>query len=476
MDKQAIKKIFSLFDSIVDYEHPKTFQEELNRQCGFIIVPTCLFCALSWMPYIRLDRNLFPGLPAITWIRAILTLFALIVLSLHFTPSFKKRNYLLLFSLTCYFEIAMAFIIGLVGAHPSYFGGYAMLVMIVPIMPFKKSHGAILLGSTVIVFLVTGIFNHMSFKYVQDIYGLFNMAAALSVSLVAVIVLDSMRRVSFEKDQTIQNTNKQLKESTLEIFQINEELKKANNLKGKLLEIAAHDLKNPLQVIIGYTDLLQEKLRHNRIARERLDIIYNSSDNMIQLLSKLLKALTIDSGKLIVHKRDIDILRIAEAVVKTNRQAAEKKGQVIHFETNIEDSCIVDGDKKLIEEIFDNLLNNAVKFSPPRKSIWVNLDVDKKKGYVIYRVRDEGPGMSESDKAKVFNRFQKLSARPTGGESSSGLGLAIVKDLVQFHQGIIRLSSEPGEGCTFYVKFPLKKIEQENQDEKKASIPMSGKK
>lgn len=93
-----------------------------------------------------------------------------------------------------------------------------------------------------------------------------------------------------------------MKESSNEIFQMNEQLKKTNDLKSKLLEIAAHDLKNPLQVIIGYTDLLQEKLHKNRLVQEKLDNIYQSTDNMIRLISRLLKALSIDSGKLVLHK------------------------------------------------------------------------------------------------------------------------------------------------------------------------------
>lgn len=450
MDTQAIKKIFSLYDTVVDYENPTTFQEELDRQCSFILVPACIIAMFAWVLYIKLDSQLFPRNPFIIWLRIGLTLTATIILVLHFTGFFRNRNYVLLFSLNCYFELAAAIIIGIVKAHPAYMGGFAMLVLLLPIMPFKKTHSLVLLAISLILSALIGIHFNMKFESGRDFYGLFNLGAAVAVSLVAIFVLDSIRRVSFYKHQTIYQTNEKLKESSMEIFQINEKLKKANNLKSKLLEIAAHDLKNPLQVIIGFTDLLQEKLKGNQSAVEKLDTIFHSSDNMIRLISRLLKALSIDSGKLILQKRDVNVEQLAESVIKDNQPQADKKGQNIYLSAG--KKCIVYGDESLLKEVFDNLLNNAVKFSPPGKSIWVDINCDD--SIVTYKVHDEGPGFNKSDKEKMFTWFQKLSAKPTGEESSIGLGLAIVKDLVEMHEGTVRVESEPGKGSTFIVEIP----------------------
>ncbi|MCI0471174.1 MAG: HAMP domain-containing histidine kinase [Candidatus Aminicenantes bacterium] len=450
MDKQAIKKNFSLFPRARAYENPATFQEELDRQCSFILGPSCIIALFSWILYIRLDERLFPEIHALTWLRVGLTFTAALVSILSFIPFFAKRYYILLFSLTAYFELAAAIIIGLVAAHPAYMGGLAMLILILSLMPFQRIHSIILLGATLSTAVIIGIAGGMKFERSWYFYGLFNLIAAVTVSLVAIFVLDRIRKVSFDKNRTIYQTNEKLTKSNMEIFLANEELKKANQLKGKLLEIAAHDLKNPLQVIIGYTDLLQDRMRGNRSAMQKLDIIFQSSDNMVKLLSRLLKALSIDSGKLILIKRDIDMKRLAETVIHENRAQAELKKQNIYF--NAENECCVIGDESLLREVLDNLLTNALKFSPAGKSIWVN--VRRTDASVICEVRDEGPGFNDSDKAKMFDLFQKLSAQPTGGESALGLGLAIVKDLVELHQGKISVISEPGNGSTFVVEIP----------------------
>jgi signal transduction histidine kinase len=452
MDTQAIKKIFSLYDTVVDYENPKSFQEELDRQCSLVLAPGCVFAMVAWIFYIKADTHLFPDFPIIKWLRLGLTVTAAAILILHFTPFFKKRNYVLLFSLACYFELAAAIIAGLAAPHPAYMGGLAMLVLLMPIIPLKKYHAIAILGVTLIVFFTICFGSGTGFKTGRDLYGLFNLIAALAASLVTIVVLDGIRRVSFDKNRMVQQTNEKLKESSREIFRINEKLTKTNDLKSKLLGIAAHDLKNPLQVIIGYTDLLQEKLHKNQLAMEKLDSIYQSSDNMIHLISRLLKALSIDSGKLVLYKRNVNMVRLAESVIKEYKLQAKKKGQQVYFRA--EEECIVLGDESHLKEVMDNLLGNAIKFSPPGKSIWVS--VSRQDLLVVFRVRDEGPGFSKTDKEKMFARFQKLSARPTGSESSIGLGLGIVKDLVELHKGKVKVESEPGAGSTFIVEIPCR--------------------
>jgi signal transduction histidine kinase len=459
MDTQTIKKIFSLYDTVVVYENPRTFQEELNRQCHLVLVPTCIIAIFSWIFFIRLDVHLLNEIPVDAWIKNAvvamrfgLTGAGIITLILHFVPFFKKFNYLLLFSLTCYFELAAAVIVGFVAPHPAYMGGIAMLILILPLMPFKKTHSLILLGAALILFIVVGIFSHMKIVGGRDLYGLFNMVAAVSVALVAIFVLDRIRRDSFDKNQTIHINNEKLKESSTEIVQMNEVLQEENDLKSKLLEIAAHDLKNPLQVIVGYTDLLQDKFAGNQLVMKNLDIIFQSSDKMIRLISKLLKSLSIESGKLMLSKRDVNITVLLESVIKDNRSYSEKKGQKIYL--NAETECFVHGDESFLKEIFDNLLNNAVKFSPTNKPIWISIDRDD--SIVSCKIRDEGPGFSKSDKEKMFSRFQKLSAKPTEGESATGLGLAIVRDLVELHHGEVSVESDPGAGSTFIVKLPCK--------------------
>lgn len=103
-------------------------------------------------------------------------------------------------------------------------------------------------------------------------------------------------------------------------------------------------------------------------------------------------------------------------------------------------------------QVVDNLLSNAVKYSPPEKDIYVELS--RKQDQIRFEVRDQGPGISHEERDKLFQHFQKLSAKPTGGESSSGLGLAIAQRIVEEHGGNIGVESEPGQGATFYFELP----------------------
>ncbi len=100
------------------------------------------------------------------------------------------------------------------------------------------------------------------------------------------------------------------------------------------------------------------------------------------------------------------------------------------------------------------IISNAIKFSESGTTVFINLEEEK--GKLIFSVKDEGPGISDEDQAKLFQHFQKLSARPTAGESSSGLGLAISKKMIQAHEGRLSVTSQLGSGTTFWFEIPLK--------------------
>ena len=114
---------------------------------------------------------------------------------------------------------------------------------------------------------------------------------------------------------------------------------------------------------------------------------------------------------------------------------------------------MVNTDLSYIDQVIENLLSNAIKFSKTEKNIYINITSDDTAA--LCEIRDEGPGLSESDKKKLFKKYQKLSAIPTGNESSTGLGLSIVKKFVDAMNGEIWCESEVGKGTSFFVKFNL---------------------
>lgn len=230
----------------------------------------------------------------------------------------------------------------------------------------------------------------------------------------------------------------------------NAALEKANEVKGELLRMAAHDLKNPLTAIVGFTKLLRPKLAGEPKNLEKLGIIGESADRMFHLITELLETAAIEDGRLVLNRVALDAGDLAAGAVEDARPAAGQKGQTLHFSD--EGGCRVEADPGVLRQVLDNLIGNAIKFSPPGKPIWIA--VERRDAEVLIGVRDEGPGLTDEDKAKVFGKFQKLSARPTGGESSSGLGLSIVKGLVELHGGRIGVESEEGRGAHFQATLP----------------------
>ncbi|MFQ3596989.1 MAG: tetratricopeptide repeat protein [Chloroherpetonaceae bacterium] len=238
---------------------------------------------------------------------------------------------------------------------------------------------------------------------------------------------------------------------TIELANALKKVEEANAFKTELLGIAAHDLKNPLQVISGFASLIQEVKTLDE-AQSNARAIERSSERMLKLIKELLETATLDSGKLELSKTPVNVAELLRAVVEHNRPNAEKKSQTIDLD--LDESAVADLDLERMREVLDNLVSNAVKYSPVGKRIQVSLV--HAEGGVRIAVKDEGQGLTEADKEKLFGKFQRLSARPTGGESSTGLGLSIVKQLVELHGGKVWAESEgKGKGATFFVELPM---------------------
>jgi signal transduction histidine kinase len=416
---------------------PRTFGEELNRLCNVIIIPTSFLTMLSWPIFIAVDKELFGDISIIIYLRWGLTLVGFISLVLLLTPRFRNRGYWLILFIIYYVGAATAIIMGLVGGHPSYMGGFAIVILTCSLAPIQRIHALLHLFTTLFLFTVVSLSWKVKFALSEESYGLYNVVVSVGIALLGIFIFDRIRKDSYRKGLLLKIAN--------------EDLQKADELKNQLLQLAAHGLKDPLQVIIGYTDMLQMKLKDDKFAAERLKIIYRSTDRMIKLIAGFLEITSIESGKLVMHKTDVDLGEVVEAAVKNHEKNSGKKNQTLHAAIN--KGCIIYGDKMLMRQVANHLIDNAVKFSPPGKSIWVAVAPHDES--VAFKVRDEGPGLREDELKKLFEKFQSLTPRPTGGEISTGLGLAITKDLVELHDGTICVESEPDKGSTFTVTFPL---------------------
>ncbi len=262
---------------------------------------------------------------------------------------------------------------------------------------------------------------------------------------------EMQRQMVILNDQAveIEMTNVELQEKNLLLEGLNRE-------KNEFLGVAAHDLKNPLQTIIMNTSMIRryaERMSEEQ-QTELLDRIEETSRRMHDIIEKLLDSNAIESGKIVLHNASIPLVSEVRNLVQDYQHKATAKNITLHFTSEREDLCVF-ADKHRTAQVIENLLSNAIKFSPHGKNVFVRLTNDEASPHHIrLDIQDEGPGLSTADKEKLFGKFTRLSARPTGGEHSTGLGLSIVKKLVEAMHGEIWCDSELGNGATFCVRLP----------------------
>ena len=244
------------------------------------------------------------------------------------------------------------------------------------------------------------------------------------------------------------------------LAEANTTLKEANQLKSELLAIAAHDLKNPLTAILDFVQgvlATSDKCQQERM----LYHIAEFAERMLGIIEKVLEMSKIESGKITLNRKKVDVGQLVMLMVASYEHRAARKSIQIFEE--IEEGAVAFVDEDRLREILDNLISNAIKYSHPEKHLFVSvkrLESGTKinaSPVVQIKVSDEGQGFTEEEKARLFQRFQRLSAKPTGGESSTGLGLSIAKQLVDLHGGAIWAHSDgKDKGATFTIELPVK--------------------
>jgi signal transduction histidine kinase/ligand-binding sensor domain-containing protein len=232
-----------------------------------------------------------------------------------------------------------------------------------------------------------------------------------------------------------------------------ERAEQANRFKSDLVNIVAHDLKNPLTTIVGMSHLLQEDGFANDAVKDSAKAISGSAEQMVDLITDFLNVESMEQGKITLNKMPLSVSDLTGYVVSTNKHLAEKKQQPVRLDLCDSSESITLGDAERLYQSIENLFSNAVKYSPFGSPI--DIRVERVNGAVRISVKDQGAGLSSSDQKKLFGKFQKLSPRPTGNETSNGLGLSIAKLIVELHGGKIWAESQLGRGSMFFIELPL---------------------
>jgi signal transduction histidine kinase len=247
--------------------------------------------------------------------------------------------------------------------------------------------------------------------------------------------------------------NNDLATAQRELAKKNAELARLNDQKNRFVGMAAHDLRNPLDVILTYSRFLLADARAElgRDRAEFLEIIASSSEFLLGLVDDLLDVAKIEAGRLDLDLAPVDLGAFVERNVARNRALADRKGIALRLSFDGEPPRLrLDAQK--IEQVLNNLLGNAIKYSPPAGAIEIR--VAREEDRVAVSVTNRGPGISADEMGTIFAPFATGRARGTAGERSTGLGLTIAKRIVEGHGGTVRVESAPDGETTFTFTLP----------------------
>ncbi|MDH5510712.1 MAG: hybrid sensor histidine kinase/response regulator [Nitrospinota bacterium] len=270
-------------------------------------------------------------------------------------------------------------------------------------------------------------------------------------------------RKPFSNIELLARINATLREKKLRnrLENSNSELLRLCQMKDEFLSMVSHDIRTPLNSIVGFADfLLEAKMGDlNEKQARMVDVIKKSAKAQLSLVENLLEVARLNSGRVVLRLRPADLAGIAQECYDGTAPTARKKN--IDFIFTARDGIVpVMVDDQRICQVANNLISNALKFTPRGGRVEVDVFREPKGGVLC--IRDTGPGIPEEERMKLFSRFEQTRIKATAGESGFGLGLAIVKNIVDMHNGRVWVESRSGEGSEFFVQLPLKEIVSPN--------------
>jgi signal transduction histidine kinase len=278
----------------------------------------------------------------------------------------------------------------------------------------------------------------------------------LSVAFDNVILYGQLHEANIRLEERVRERTHELTAANQRLAAQWTQLRRSNEFKNEILGTVAHDLRNPLGVILGRAELMNELATMTPVQiekiKDQLSHIRASAGQLTEMVNNLISDAMMDAHNIAIRHEHVDLAAMLGEIVSANRAQAEKKKQSIQL--NAPARQMWRGDPDRLREAVDNLVSNAIKYSPVGGHIELTMSVADQ--HIVIAVADEGAGLAADDIARLFGRFQRLSARPTGGESSTGLGLSIVKRIVELHGGRVGAQSAgPGRGATFTIRLPI---------------------
>ena len=278
----------------------------------------------------------------------------------------------------------------------------------------------------------------------------------LAIGLVGVYGAIALRyRALRRQNRILQET---VAARTRDLREANQDLTQANQFKSRFLAITAHDLKNPLGGILLLAELIEKEVGASQPKLEsQAKRLHKIGQQMLLIINGLLDTAVQEAQDVTLCPKELSIPELVQQVVAANHEYAAGKAIKLSYRESLGGGARGLVDEVCLRRAVDNLVNNAIKYSPPGTEVHVTSTsrVEEGQAWMEIKVTDQGPGLSQEDKDKAFGVFQRLSAKPTGGEYSTGLGLSIVKQMVALHGGRTWIDGDPDRGATFAFEIPL---------------------
>jgi signal transduction histidine kinase/CheY-like chemotaxis protein len=280
----------------------------------------------------------------------------------------------------------------------------------------------------------------------------------LSIAFDNVILYERLQQTNADLERRVVERTAELIRANRRLDLQRSDLRRANSLKTEILGTIAHDLKNPLAVILGRAEMLSDLIDmqgDREQMRAQVQHVRASAKGLTAMIDSLMADAMNDALDISLRREPVDLAGLAREVCEADRPLADAKGQTLLCDGP--DELFLCGDAERLREALDNLVSNAIKYSPAGGAITVRVgrEPGPRGAELVCAVADHGPGLSPEDSTRVFGRFQRLSAKPTGGENSTGLGLSIVRRIAELHGGRATAESAgPGLGAVFAIRFP----------------------
>jgi two-component system, OmpR family, phosphate regulon sensor histidine kinase PhoR len=233
------------------------------------------------------------------------------------------------------------------------------------------------------------------------------------------------------------------------------ELKEMDQMKTDLMSMVTHEIRTPLATVRGFAQILLKGGIGNDKSKEFLEIINRQSNRLVNLVNDFLDITRIESGRQVITKGPVDMDKLIQNAVADLKPLADEKSISLQYQAPTGSMREVFGDRNLIEQVLINLLSNAIKYSP--KGAWARVGAVQRNGNVAVQVQDNGLGIPKESLPRLFEKFYRVRCDDRKDIIGTGLGLSLVKQIIDVHQGTIKVESEHGKGSTFTFTLPVLK-------------------